>query len=92
MGKSSKKYTKSKETTKKAAPKTKAKLDTEIKKVVKGMAETKYNMTNAVINTQYHFFYSYYTVTQWCCTRCNRCNKNRIDDRCEIDRYSFTVL
>jgi len=51
MGKSSKKYTKSKRTTKKAAPKTKAKLDTEIKKVVKGMAETKYNMTNAVINT-----------------------------------------
>jgi len=40
MGKSSKKYTKSKRTTKKAAPKTKAKLDTEIKKVVKGMAET----------------------------------------------------
>jgi len=75
MGKSSKKYTKSKRTTKKAAPKTKAKLDTEIKKVVKGMAEKKYNMTNAVIN-QYHFFY---TVTQWCCTSVT--DVTRIDRR-----------
>lgn len=33
-----------------AAPKTKSALDSEIKKIVKGEAETKYNMTNTLVN------------------------------------------
>lgn len=45
------KTTKTKKSTKKSKyTKKYTKLDTEIKKVVKGMAETKYNMTNAVVN------------------------------------------